>query len=353
MGLGIAITVDGVQDPELENASGVEVHERMGEATTYMIRYPVDISEGDMTLLGDGRIDAGSKLSVLVPIEETTHCLVKGPVYSQNIHLQHGGEGSSVVVSGADTSIVMDRETKSAVWSDVADSDAVLAILGNYGLLPDVEPSNARHLETKHSLVQRGTDLRFIRQLARRNGCLFWITCDATGIETAHFKRPPIDGSEEAELIINLESPNLASIDISWDVERPTSVEGLQLNLNDKTNIEGGSAQTPQTILGDAGLRAITGDIRSVHVSAPSDDAGDMLARCEGALIEADWFIRASCDTSLNRLGGLVRAHSIVNVRGAGSRHSGKYFVAGVRHIIDASAHRMELELLRNGWGVQ
>ena len=351
MGLGIAIAVDGTSGPELANATSVEVHERMGEATTYTIRYPVDISEGDMTLLGDSRLDAGSSLSVLVPVEDTTHCLVKGPVYSQRIHLQHGGEGSSVEVIGADTSIVMDRESKSTVWSDVADSDAVLGILGNYGLTPDVESTNARHLETKHTLVQRGTDLRFVKLLARRNGYLFWITCDATGIETAHFKRPPIDGSETAELIINLNSPNMGTIDISWDVERPTSVEGLQLNLNDKTNIDGGVAQTPQTILGDVGLSDITGDTRSVHVSAPSDDAGDMQARGEGALIEADWFIRATCSTSLNQLGGLVRAHTVVNVRGAGSRHSGKYFVAGVRHIIDAVAHRMELELLRNGWG--
>ena len=43
--------------------------------------------------------------------------------------------------------------------------------------------------------------------------------------------------------------------------------------------------------------------------------------------------------------------HTIVEVQGAGNRYSGKYYVTGVKHIIDASAYKMELELARNAWG--
>lgn len=351
MALGISIAVNGRVDRELDQATRVEVHEKMGEATTFNIRFQVDVSEGNLTMLTESRIDAESDLSVLVPVENMTQCLVKGPVCSQKIHLQHGGEGSWVDVAGTDTSIAMDRETKSAVWADVADSDAVSSILSEYGYTSDVQSTDAQHLEDKHALVQRDTDLRFVRRLARRNGCLFWITCDAAGVETAHFKRPPLDGEPEEELTINLESPSMQTLDISWDVERPTSIEGLQLDLNSKTDLDGAVRQTPQTILADRGLKDITGDTRSVLVSAPADDAGDMQARGEGALIEADWFIRATCRTSLNELGRLVRAHTVVNVRGAGSRHSGRYFVSGVRHIIDSTAHHMDVELVRNGWG--
>jgi hypothetical protein len=351
MGLGIAIVVNGESDPELAEATTVEVYERMGEATTYRLRYEVDISEGDLPMLLDSRLDPGAELSILASTGNGAECLVKGPVHGQQIHLEHGGSGSWVEVLGSDTSIIMDRETKSAVWPDLKDSDAVSSILTNYGYTPDVQNTSAGHFEDKHALVQRDTDLRFVRRLARRNGFLFWITCDNSGTETAHFKRPPIDGSAEAELIINLESANLESLDISWDVERPTSVEGLQLDLNSKSDLDGGVAQTPQTILGDVGLKAITGDTRSILVSAPADDTGDMQARGEGALIEADWFIRATCQISTNQLGGIVRCHTVVDLNGAGSRHSGKYFVAGVRHTIDNTAHLMDVELVRNGWG--
>ncbi len=351
MGLGIVLAVDGTIDTELTQATSVEVFERMGGTTSYSIHFGADICEGDLPLLFDKRLDPGSMISILAPVDNTTHCLVKGSVHSHQMHMEHGGAGTTVVVKGSDTTVVMDRETKSAVWTDLTDSDAVRSILGNYGLLLDVQDTQAGHFEAKHTLVQRESDLRFVRRLARRNGFLFWITCDSKGVETAHFKHPPMDGDGEPKLVINMAKPNISSIDIQWDVERPTKIEGLQLDLNTKKNMEILVDKTPLTILGKQGLGKITKDKRSVHLSAPADDAGNMKARGEGALIEADWFIRATCQTSLESLGDLVHANKVIELRGAGSRHSGKYFVAGVHHTIDAEQHRMDVELIRNGWG--
>jgi hypothetical protein len=76
-----------------------------------------------------------------------------------------------------------------------------------------------------------------------------------------------------------------------------------------------------------------------------------MQARSRGALRDAQWFIHASCHTSLRRLCKIVRNHTIVEVQGAGSKHSGKYYVTGVKHTIDAISHNMNLELARNAWG--
>lgn len=351
MGLGIAIAVNGEVDTGLAEATRVEVEERMGESTTYQLYYPLDIREGDMPLLTDGRLDVGSELSILVTVEGRSECLVKGPVHGQRIHLEHGGAGSTLEVRGSDTTVGMDREARSAVWSDVTDSDAVTSILNNYGYTPDVETTSASHQEDKHTLVQRATDLQFVRRLARRNGFLFWVTCDARGTETAHFKRPPLGGTAAAELVINLDSPNVRGLDIEWDVERPTSVETLQLDLNTKEDIDGGAERSPLEALGGSSLAEITADTRSAHLTAPSDDAGDLRARGEGMLIETGWFVRATCETGLERVGRLVRVNSVVQVRGAGSRHSGRYFLAAVRHVIDNVAHRMELELIRNAWG--
>ena len=351
MSLGIAIAVDGSSDAELAEATQVEVQERMGETTTYCLHYAIDIHQGDLPLLTDSRLDVGSELSILVPVSGRNECLVKGPVHGQRISLQHGGAGSTLEVRGSDTTLGMDREVRSVVWADVTDSDAAASIVNNYGYTPDVETSSAGHFEEKHALVQRATDLQFVRRLARRNGFLFWVSSDADGNETAHFKRPPLDGQPAAELVINLDSPTIQQLDLEWDVERPTSVEALQLDLNTKEDLDGGVSEPPQERLGTHGLADLSADARSMQLTAPVDDAGDLRARGEGALIEAEWFIRATCQTSLETLGWLVRAHTIVDVRGAGSRHSGRYFVAAVRHVIDAVAHRMEIELVRNAWG--
>lgn len=302
-------------------------------------------------MLVDERIGPGSELAVIAPIDGANNYLVKGPVTGQKIHLAHGGAGSFVEVSGTDTTIAMDRETKTTLWSDITDSDAVTTILGQYGYTPDVDSTAAGHYETKHTLVQRDTDLQFVQRLARRNGFLFWIDCDEMGIETAHFKRPPLDGDPAGDLIINLDSNSLEAVDINWDVERPTSVVAAQLDLNDKSDIDGAVAQSPLTSLNAEALSAIAADTRSIHIVAPVDDAGDLQSRGEGTLVEANWFIRATCQTTVNALNALVRAHTVINLRGAGTRFSGKYLVSGVRHEIDATAHRMDVELISNGWG--
>jgi hypothetical protein len=350
MGLGITISVNGAADAELAEASSVEIHERMGEATTFRIRYPVDIRGGDLPVLVDGRLSTGSELSILVKAGGKLVCLVKGPVSGQQVHLCHGGSGSYVDVLGADTSITMDRENKAAIWADLTDSDAVSTIISQYGLQPDIETTSAGHFEAKHTLVQRETDLFFIRRLGRRNGYLFWITSDENGMETAHFKRPPLSGNPAQELIINLDTPNLDSLDISWDIENPTSAAANQLDLNSKSTIDGGVSASPLAPLGSTPLSAITSETRSLHLAAPADDTGDLQARSEGALIEADFFLRASGRASLNGVGSVLRAHTVVKIRGAGSRHSGNYFCAGVRHVIDPTTHSMEFELLRNAW---
>lgn len=349
---GVAITVDPnpTAEADLLAAELVEVYERMGETTTFAIRLAVSSVDADLSWLADTRLSPGSTLVVKVPTKDGEQCLVKGPVTGQQVHLVQGGSGSWVDVFGADSSITMDRKTQAQGWAEVADSDVVTSILGNYGLVPDVSATDARATENTHGIVQRDTDLRFVRRLARRNGCLFWVTADPNGVQTAHFKRPPLDGTPGTALVINQEGANVQALDLRWDAERPTAFASAQLDLAGLAELDGTASRTPQTLLGAKGLQDITGDERTGLLVAPGDDGAAVRARAEGALIEADWFIQATGETTLAAYGGLLRAHTVVELKGAGSRHSGRYFVAGVRHLIDSTGHRMVFELVRNAW---
>jgi phage protein D len=347
----LAIKVGGAADAEFAQGAVVEVYERIGEPTTFSLRYQVDIHDQDLPRLRDARLEPGSEIQVLAVSGGAADCLVKGPVHSQKIRLLHGGTGSYVDVIGADTSVTMDREARSKVWDAVRDSDVVTQILATYGLEPDAANTAATHAEEKHTLVQRDSDLRFVRRLARRNGYLFWLTADPSGIQTAHFRRPPLDGAPAAKLAINLDKPTVNTLEIAWDVERPTSAQAMQLNLADKSDIDGSAPKSPLKLLGDKSLADITRDTRSVLVAAPVDDVGDLRSRGEAALVESDFFVRVTGETSPHALGAVLHAHTVVELQGAGRRHSGPYFVASVRHTIDALTHRMEFELARNGWG--
>ena len=352
MGLGISIRVGGAPDETAASAAFVEVVERVGQPTQYRIEYGLDIEGGDFPLLKESKLGPGSELQVLVPTAEVTECLIKGPVYGQEIHFVQGGSGSSLIVLGADSLIKMDREDKVVAWADLTDSDAVSSILSQAALTPDVDATQAGHMELKHTLIQRETDLAFVRRLARRNGNLFWLSCDEFGVETAHFKRPVLEGEAKCDLVINLTDPpsNVTSLDICWDVERPTQADATEVDLNTKADISGAVQRSPLTALGGSGLADIVTDARVVHVRSPVDDNGDLQARGEGAVIESSFFLRASGSTTLSALGKVLRSHTLVNLRGAGSRHSGLWFCSAVKHSIDSSEHTMDFELIRNGW---
>jgi hypothetical protein len=282
--------------------------------------------------------------------------LVKGPVHGQRIRLVHGGSGSWLEVCGSDQSVEMDRELRRAVWDGVRSSDVVRTIVARYGLHADVEDTRDEHQERKHTLVQVDTDLRFVRRLARWSGCLFWVTTDPGGASTAHFRRPPLQGEPAAQLIISRRDPRqptIATLDIAWDVERATRIEARQLDVNTKNVIDGGVSVSPLPALGVRPLSDVAGGARSAQVVAAVDGVGDLAQRAEAALIQEGWFVEASCDTSLNTLGRLVRAHTVIEVVGAGRVHSGPYLVAGVRHVIDVHGHVMELKLYRNAWGAR
>jgi hypothetical protein len=351
MGLTAAIAVNDTVDPSLASATWIEVHERLGHPTDYRLRFEVEIGSSDFDQLIDARFDAGSMISIMVPDGDGSQCLVKGPVGTQQIHFEHGGSGSYLEVGGSDTSITMDRQAKSAVWADVTDSSVVTSILSSAGLTPDVATTPAGHFEAKHTMVQRESDLSFVHRLARRNGYAFWVTSDEKGLQTGHFKPPPVTDRPSATLKINVTTPTVDALDLRWDVERPTSVVGTQLDLATLNDIDGSKSDAPLPPLGGHDLAAITGDSRSIFLAAPVDDAGDLLARATGALVDPYFFVRATGETHFDLLGTAIRAHTVVELQGAGSRHSGKYLVGGVRHTIDSSSYRMELELLRNAWG--
>lgn len=351
---GVAILVDSgrTADAEVSGATVVEVTERLGEPTLFSLQFAVSPAGGDLTWLSDGRLSSGTTLSVHVPSPHGEVCVVKGPVTGQRIHFVHGGAGSTLEVLGADTSTTMDRETKTVAHLEVTDSDVASLVLSGYGLVPDVASTNARYSETGHPLVQRDTDLQLLRRLARRNGFIFWIDCDATtGVETGHFKRLDLGASAATTLSINQDPANLTSLDLRWDAERPTSMTARALDAGSLNATDGSVVSTPLTLLGDQGLQQITADTRSMLLTAPTVDAADLQARAEGALIEADLFVQATGATTVSALGSVLRAHTVVDLAGAGQRHSGRYLVTSVRHTIDSAGHAMRFELARNAWG--
>jgi phage protein D len=294
----------------------------------------------------------GKVLGVYVAQGAQQVCLVRGPVTGHAARLAHGTAGSYVDVLGADASITLDRNFRTRVFEDARDADAVTSIAGEAGFIPDVSSTQSVHRSDLRNLAQADTDLRFVRRLARRNGFLAWLTTDAlSGTDTFHFKAPDLSASAAATLTINQAGANTDAVDLRWDCQRPTAVDAVQLDFANAENLDASGTNSPSQALGSQRLADVLPSPQSSRVVAPGDDSAEVKARAEGAAFEAEWFAQATLETTLAGLGVAVRAPSVVEVAGAGSLHSGKWLVAAVRHLIDATGHRMTVDLVRNAWG--
>jgi hypothetical protein len=354
VGLDILICINDVPSEKLTSqVSSVDVHERLDQCTTYKLNFAVDISDGDIGHSIEKDTSPGKILSVLANVHDKLVCLVKGPVTQQELQFNHGGAGSWIYVEGEDTGHKLDHIPKFNITNAGSDADIARKIIaGSDQMIPDVESTpGSTHSVATHSFVQRESDLSLLRSLARRNGFHFWITYSPLGLATGHFRSRSLDGEAKATLIINERNNNIDNLRVIADPSRPVKTEGTQLDLRTKKLIDG-KAELKDSKLGSEGLAKVTNaNPQSIHLAPPVDDAGALKARGKAALREAQWFINAECQTSLHRLGKIVQVHTIVNVQGAGSRHSGKYYVTGVKHTIDAASHAMELKLTRNAWG--
>lgn len=349
MAEGYVIQVGGSSENALANADPVEVHERIGDATRFQIT-----ASAELTLLVDDSIGPDAEVSIFAPDGDQVACLVKGPIVSHQVQLKHN-DTSVLLVRGGDNSLKLDRENKASVYSNTTESQAVQTVLQSGGFMTvEADATSAQYTDTTHALVQRESDLQFIRRLARNNGFLFWIACDPTGAtETANFKRPPLDGDADIDLVINLSdpTPNVSELTIEWDTERPTTGEVQQQDFINKTTLTGSVTASPLTPLGTTPLAAIAPATHSVHVYAPADDQAALQARIEAAVIEHAFFLVARGTTTAAALGRVLRAHTVVNLLGVGTRYSGKWFCSAVKHTLTHTEHRMDFELIRESWG--
>jgi len=353
MAKGCEVLVNAASDATLAQPARVVVTECVGASTTYALYYDFHIEDGDYPLLTDERLGPESELAVRVVDGRGSAVLVGGPVTRQHISIVNGGDGSAVEVAGADVLVELARETKVQVWPSTTDEDAIRTLAGNARLQAGTIalPTTVTHDDSKHALVQRESDLHLMRRLARRNGCWLWLEYDPlTARPSLRVQRPPV--SDDPALTINIAGPssNVDSATIAWDVERVVSTDAAARDTFGADDLDGSSARSPLAGLAAKALADIVAKPRRARLSTPVDDAGDLLVRSEAALIEEGWFVRANLRVSARRLQRVVRAHTVVALAGAGTRHSGNYLVSHVVHRIDDDDHWMDVALIRNSW---
>ncbi len=348
-------------DDNLQNAlSSLEVEENADLPGAIQLNLAISRSEkDDLTFVNDAGLQPLANIAVVAtPEDKPNECIFDGYVLAHKLHLETGITNSSLQVWGQDASWLMNLEEKTREWVDVTDGDVANTIFNQYGFTPasdNTADDSPSHTEDGHSLMQRGSDIQFLRNLARRNGKLCRVACTTTpGQQNGYFATPKLDGDPVLTLALNdPEAWTVRVLDFDWDVTRPSAVKASQALFND-SNEDGVSGDTNDSELPLLDVRSLSdfaGKPMTVLLTAPVDDAGELQLRAKSLLRESGWFVRCEGEADVSRLNAVLRVGTVVQIEGVGSLNSGKYYVWSVRHTIAADSHKMKFTLVRNAVG--
>ena len=268
--------------------------------------------------------------------------------YVTAVHFDVGSEpgNSSILVSGMDTSVLMSLEEKIAVWKDMSDSEIIQQIVGGYGVDVKADPTTTVHQENDTVVVQRASDIQFVRELAQRNGLEFYFETDqASGNVTAYFRAPQLNGTPQPDLAIQFgDHSNLQSFSARLLGQRPLSVKLAQIDVaaNSVNTVQVDQMQLAKLGDKDAGVLVGTpldslvspkdAQAQMLLLGSAASDLGELQTLAQAVRDEAGWLITAQGEVNSEAYQNVLRPHRVVLVKGASKAYSGKYYVTRVAH---------------------
>jgi hypothetical protein len=337
----------------------LQVEESADRPDTLLIRLPVNRTPGgDLQFVGDGTFEPFTTVAlVLTPSGGSPQCVFNGFVLSWRLNLDRTSGASTIDIWAHDASWLMSGSDTVREWSGLTDGQIANEIFKGHGFqqaAANTTDDSPPHAAASHTLLQRGTELQFLRMLGRRNGKVVRVACtDRPGTLTGYFVKPDVEAKPSVTLdLIDPDFWTVDSLEFDWDVMRPTEVTASQVALEHRSsNGDAGNATTTGLKAMDARDYPTYSGSPTTLLLTPIADAPELTMRSTAALREAEWFVRCRGEASVDRLGAILRVGTVVALQGVGNLHSGNWFVWSVRHEIAIDSIVARFTLVRNAVG--
>ena len=141
----------------------------------------------------------------------------------------------TVEIWGMDGSVLMDREEKLRAWPQAKDSAIATQIFSLYGFSSVVVETPIEHDEQVSTIIQRETDMQFLKRLALRNG----YECYVEGT-TGFFAPPQLKGKPQPLLAVHCgqTETNVNRFSLEMNALTPTNVAMVQVDRLNKNTLE-------------------------------------------------------------------------------------------------------------------
>lgn len=349
-GYTLLIALVPAPEPIVEAIQQIDLECSIDQASVLRIRFGITATE-----IGDWSILDLDPFRPLVPLQlrlqrgvAPPEALINAFVTQHRVSYGEGG-GSTLELTAMDATYSMNLQEKVNPWPNLPDSAIAAAIFGQHAIVPRVDPSPPVLTEPEGTTIQRGTDIRFLRRLAKRNGFDCYVQPEPlTGLDFGHFEPRSLVGAPQAVLNVKMGvDTNVSGFRVRYDATKPTTAVAAGLDIPTKA---------PQPALAPAALQVPLGAepaltrVLPPPIVMPADTGlprtAELQAYAQAITDRSSFALVAEGETAAGV--SILRPGGLVNVRGVGALFGGSYLVTRVRHRISSDGWTQRFEAVRN-----
>lgn len=274
--------------------------------------------------------------------------LIDGPIVGNRYDMKAAPNQSTMTLVVQDDSVQLDRDEKVALFEDMATQDIVSSLFLDARLEADVDDAPDAGAALQRVVVQRGTSMQLLRELARRYGMFAYVLPgESPGMSVGMFKRLRADAADLPEILLVGDKRNVASFSAEFDALRPIRARAGSISLADRTVLTSETGEPVTTPLGDVPAHELTQPV-AMLLTRTREEQADLDAATAATVDLSSWAYAANGELDADSYEGVMQPYRLVRVRGIGGYLSGDYLIGRVRHVLTDSAYRQQFSLHRN-----
>jgi phage protein D len=355
------VSIDGVPASQelLQAIQQIEVEDHASMADMLRLQVVIGVKDGcaGWSFVDDRVFGRLSHIRIAVAVGSgRAETLINAYVIETNATFANQPGASILNVVAMDPTVKMNLKAKVKPWPNRTDSEVATEIFSSpkYKFAPVVDATIWRRQENDQTLIQHGSDMQFLRQLAHRNGFEVYVeTNGLTGVVEGHFHAPRLNLPPQGVLLVNMrDATNVNSFNARFDMLRPATAQATNLDVESREKQQVQVDSSRLTALGRETTLTAQQQRRVLLYQTGLTRTGEAQTYAQAVVDQSALAIIADGELNTVAYGGLLRAKRPLEVRGAGETFSGTYYVERVHHILTPDSYKQNFTLRRNAVGL-
>jgi phage protein D len=244
--------------------------------------------------------------------------------------------------------VLLNRDEEVRLFEDMTPSDIVTDLFQQYGLTPEVDNVPGPSGGLSRVIVQRGTAMQLLRELARRHGMFVYVRPgDTPGNSVGVFTRPQTTSSDLPEILVLGANRNVNAFSAYFDALRPLTSRANSVRITDQTLLSSEAAASALSPQGDEAVHDIVTPGVAL-LARTREDSVDLDAATAAAVDHSSWAYAARAEVVADMYAGVLSPYNVITVSGAGGHLSGDYLISRVTHLLNDENYKQQFTLRRN-----